>query len=259
MVDYTEGAGYQYHTHVKPGDVGRYVLLTGDPGRCESISKLFDNPEFVAYNREYNTYTGTLLGEKVSVVSHGIGGASTAICVEELAKCGADTFIRMGTSGGMQEDVIGGDVVIASGAIRAEGTSKEYAPIEYPAVATFDVVNALVDGAKKAGANYHVGVVQCKDSFFGQHEPEKMPVSYELQNKWEAYLRMGCLASEMEGAALLTVGQYLRVRVGACFLVIANQERAKKGLSNEQVHDSGQSIELAVEAIKKLIESDRKK
>ena len=140
-----------------------------------------------------------------------------------------------------------------------EGTSRQYAPIEYPAVADFEVLEAMVDSARNMGLSYHVGVAQSKDSFFGQHEPEKMPVSYELQNKWEAYLRMGCLASEMEGAALLTVGQYLRVRVGACFLVIANQERAKKGLSNEQVHDSGQSIELAVEAIKKLIESDRKK
>ena len=257
MVDYTEGAGYQYHTHVKPGDVGRYVLLTGDPGRCESISKLFDNPEFVAYNREYNTYTGTLLGEKVSVVSHGIGGASTAICVEELAKCGADTFIRMGTSGGMQEDVIGGDVVIASGAIRAEGTSKEYAPIEYPAVATFDVVNALVAGAKKAGANYHVGVVQCKDSFFGQHEPETKPVAQEFLYKWDAWIKCGALCSEMESSTLFIVGNYLRLRTGAIMLVVANQERAKKGLSNPQVHDMDHVFRTSIEALKTLITMDK--
>ena len=257
MVDYTEGAGYQYHTHVKPGDVGRYVLLTGDPGRCESISKLFDNPEFVAYNREYNTYTGTLLGEKVSVISHGIGGASTAICVEELAKCGADTFIRMGTSGGMQENVIGGDVVIASGAIRAEGTSKEYAPIEYPAVATFDVVNALVDVAKKAGANYHVGVVQCKDSFFGQHEPETKPVAQELLYKWDAWIKCGALCSEMESSTLFIVGNYLRLRTGAIMLVVANQERAKKGLSNPQVHDMDPVFKTSIEALKTLITMDK--
>ena len=253
MVDYTEGAGYQYHTHVKPGDVGRYVLLTGDPGRCESISKLFDNPQFVAYNREYNTYTGTLLGEKVS----GIGGASTAICVEELAKCGADTFIRMGTSGGMQEDVLGGDVVIASGAIRAEGTSKEYAPIEYPAVATFDVVSALVDGAKKAGANYHVGVVQCKDSFFGQHEPETKPVAQDLLYKWDAWIKCGALCSEMESSTLFIVGNYLRLRTGAIMLVVANQERAKKGLSNPQVHDMDMVYKTTIEAIKDLIKMDK--
>ena len=257
MIDYTEGAGFQYHTHVKPGDVGRYVLLTGDPGRCESISKYFDNPEFVSYNREYNCYTGTLDGEKVSVISHGIGGASTAICVEELYKCGADTFIRMGTSGGMQEDVIGGDIVIASGAIRAEGTSREYAPIEYPAVATFDVVNALVSGAKKNDARYHVGVCQCKDSFFGQHEPETKPVGPELLYKWDAWIKCGCLCSEMESSTLFIVGDYLRARTGAVLLVVANQERAKKQLPNPQVHDMEIVYRTAIDAIRELIKLDK--
>lgn len=257
MVDYTEGAGYQYHTHVKPGDVGRYVILTGDPGRCESISKLFDNPVFVAYNREYNTYTGTLDGEKVTVMSHGIGGASTAIAVEELRKCGADTFIRMGTSGGMQEDIIGGDIVIATGAIRAEGTSKEYAPIEYPAVASYEVVNALVEGAKKAGAKYHVGVVQCKDSFFGQHEPETKPVGPELLYKWDAWIKCGAKCSEMESSTLFVVGDYLRARTGAVMLVVANQERAKKGLSNPQAHDMDVVYKTTIEAVRRLIASDK--
>ena len=257
MVDYTEGAGYQYHTHVKPGDVGRYVLLTGDPGRCEAISKYFDDPKFVAYNREYNCYTGTLDGEKVTVMSHGIGGASTAICVEELYKCGADTFIRMGTSGGMQDDVIGGDIVIASGAIRAEGTSKEYAPIEYPAVATFDVVNALVTGAKKNGAKYHVGVCQCKDAFFGQHEPETKPVGPELLYKWDAWIKCGCLCSEMESSTLFVVGDYLRARTGAVLLVVANQERAKKGLPNPQSHDMEIVYKTTLDAIRELIKLDK--
>ena len=257
MVDYTEGAGYQYHTHVKKGDVGRYVILTGDPGRCETISHLFDNPEFIAYNREYNTYTGTIDGEKVTVMSHGIGGASTAIAVEELVRCGADTFIRMGTSGGMQDDVIGGDIVIANGAIRAEGTSKEYAPIEYPAVADFDVVNSLVQGAKKAGAKYHVGVAQCKDSFFGQHEPETKPVGPELLYKWDAWIKCGALCSEMESSTLFIVGNYLRVRTGAVLLVVANQERAKKGLPNPQVHDMDMVYRTTIEAIRNLIALDK--
>lgn len=257
MVDYTEGAGYQYHIHLKKGDVGRYVILTGDPGRCETISHLFDNPRFVAYNREYNTYTGTIDGELVTVMSTGIGGASTAIGVEELVKCGADTFIRMGTSGGMQENVIGGDIVIASGAIRAEGTSKEYAPIEYPAVATFDVVSSLVQGAKECGAKYHVGVVQCKDSFYGQHEPETKPVGYELLNKWDAWIKCGALCSEMESSTLFVVGDYLRVRTGAVLLVVANQERAKKGLPNPQAHDMDIVYKTTIAAVKKLIAMDK--
>ena len=256
MIDYTEGSGKQYHTGVGPGDVGGYVILPGDPKRCEKIAKHFDNPVLIADSREFVTYTGTIDGVKVSVTSTGIGGPSASIAIDELAKCGAHTFIRVGTCGGMQEDVLGGDVVIATGAVRMEGTSREFAPIEYPAVSDFCVTNALVDAAKKIGVRNHVGVVQCKDSFFGQHEPEIMPVSYELENKWNAWIRMGCLASEMESAALFIAGSLLRVRVGSCFLVVANQERAKKGLSNEQVHDTELAITVAVEAIRSLIKQE---
>ena len=192
------------------------------------------------------------------MTSTGIGGPSAAIAIEELSKCGAHTFLRVGTCGGMQEDVLGGDIVVASGAIRMEGTSREYAPIEYPAVPHVDVMNAMIRAAKNLKFRCHAGVVQSKDSFFGQHEPEVMPVSYELENKWQSWLRMGCLASEMESAALFIAGSFLRVRVGACFLVLANQERAKKGLSNEQEHDTEAAIRTAVEAIRTLIQEDAK-
>lgn len=256
MVDYSEGSGKQYHTGVGKGDVGRYVIMPGDPKRCEKIAAFLDEPKFIADNREYVTYTGKLDGIKVSVTSTGIGGPSAAIALQELTACGADTFLRVGTCGGMQDDVLGGDIVIANGAIRMEGTSKEYAPIEYPAVADINVINAMMTSAEKLKLKYHVGVVQSKDSFFGQHEPELMPVGYELQNKWDAWIKMGCLASEMETAALLIAGSYLRVRVGACFLVLANQERAKKGLSNVQVHDTKTAIETAVGAVRELIKKD---
>lgn len=258
MVDYSEGSGKQYHTGVGPGDVGKYVILPGDPKRCEKIAAHFDNPVLIADSREYVTYTGTLDGVKVSVTSTGIGGPSAAIALQELVACGADTFLRVGTCGGMQDDILGGDIVIANGAIRMEGTSKEYAPIEFPAVPDVNVMNALIQAAKKMNIRHHAGVVQCKDSFFGQHAPESMPVSYELTQKWEAWVKMGCLASEMESAALFIAGSYLRVRVGSCFLVVANQERAKKGLSNEQVHDTETAITTAVEAIRLLIAQDVK-
>lgn len=256
MIDYTEGSGKQYHTGVGSDDIGKYVILPGDPKRCAQIAAHFDNAKLVADVREFTTYTGTLDGVKVSVTSTGIGGPSAAIAIEELAKNGAHTFIRTGTCGGMQENVLGGDIVVATGAVRMEGTSREYAPIEYPAVADLDCVNALVKAAESLGLAYHTGVVQCKDSFFGQHEPEVMPVSYELENKWQAWLRMGCLASEMESAALFIAGSFLRVRVGSCFLVIANQERAKKGLANQQVHDTERSVSVAVEALRLLIKQD---
>ena len=253
MIDYTEGSGKQYHTGVGRGDVGEYVILPGDPKRCAKIAAHFDDPVLVADSREYVTYTGTIDGVKVSVTSTGIGGPSAAIAIDELAKCGADTFIRVGTCGGMQEEIMGGDIVIANGAIRMEGTSREFAPIEYPAVPDVNVMNALIDAAKKQNIRHHVGVVQCKDSFFGQHEPQIMPVSYELEQKWEAWKRMGCLASEMESAALFIAGSFLSVRVGSCFLVVANQERAKLGLDNPQAHDTELAIRTAIEAIRILI------
>ena len=257
MKNYSEDASKQYHIQVGQGEVGRYVILPGDPKRCKKIAQYFEDPVFVADNREYVTYTGTLDGVKVSVTSTGIGGPSASIAMEELYRCGADTFVRIGTCGGMQPEVKSGDVVVATGAIRMEGTSKEYAPIEFPAVANLEVINALVEGAKREHCEFHTGVVQSKDSFYGQHEPEVKPVSYELMNKWEAWKRLGCLASEMESAALFVVANYLRVRAGACFLVIANQEREKLGLENPVVHDMDKAIKVAVEAIRELIRADK--
>lgn len=257
-MNYSEDTSKQYHIQVGKGDVGRYVILPGDPKRCEKIAKYFDDPVLVADSREYVTYTGYLDGEKVSVTSTGIGGPSASIAMEELVNAGADTFVRIGTCGGMQLDVKSGDVVIANGAIRMEGTSKEYAPIEFPAVADIHVINALMQSAEELESPYHVGVVQCKDSFYGQHSPERMPVSYELMNKWEAWKRLGCLASEMESAALFVVASHLGVRAGSCFLVLANQEREKKGLENPVVHDTDMAIQVAVGAIGKLIKADKK-
>ena len=253
MINYSVNPEKQYHIEVAPGEVGEYVILPGDPGRCELIAKYFDEPKLIAYNREFKTYTGTLNGKTVSVTSTGIGGPSAAIALEELVRCGAKTFLRVGTCGGMQTDVKSGDLVIATGAVRMEGTTREYAPIEYPAVADFDVTSALVAAAKRFSFPYHVGVVQCKDAFYGQHAPELMPVSYELENKWEAWKRMGCLASEMESAALFIAGGFHRVRVGSVFLVMANQERAKAGLENPVVHDTNAAIKTAVEAIRLLM------
>ena len=247
----------QYHIGVGAEDIGKYVILPGDPKRCEKIAAHFENPKLVGDNREYVTYTGYLKGEKVSVTSTGIGGPSAAIAMEELTKIGAHTFIRIGTCGGIKENVKSGDVVIANAAIRAEGTSKEYAPIEFPAVSDFDVTSALKKAANSLNVNSHIGVVQCKDSFYGQHEPEKMPISYELENKWQAWLRLGTLASEMESAALFTVANYLGVRVGSCFLVVANQEREKKGLDNPVVHDTEIAIKVAIKALSELIQKEK--
>ena len=254
---YSENPEKQYHIQVGEGDVGKYVILPGDPKRCEKIARHFDDAKLVADSREFVTYTGYLDGEKVSVTSTGIGGPSATIAMEELVLCGADTFVRVGTCGGIDLDVKGGDIVVATGAVRMEGTSREYAPIEYPAVADLEVTNALVAAAKELGYPYHTGVVQCKDAFYGQHEPERMPVSYELLNKWEAWKRLGCKASEMESAALFIAAAHLRVRCGSDFLVMGNQERNALGMENTIVHDTESAIKVGVEAIRRLIQEDR--
>lgn len=249
--------GEQYHIGLKDGDVGQYVILPGDPKRCKKIAEYFDNAELVADRREYTTYTGFLNGVKVTVTSTGIGGPSASIALEELVKIGAKKFIRVGTCGGIDIDVKGGDIVVATGAVRMEGTSREYAPIEFPAVADLDITNALVEACKKLNNPFHTGIVQCKDSFYGQHSPEKSPVSYDLINKWEAWKRLGCKASEMESAALFVVGSALNVKVGSVFLTVANQEREKLNLDNPVIHDTDKAIKTAIEALKILIEKDK--
>jgi uridine phosphorylase len=234
------------------------VILCGDPGRCEKIAAYFDSAEFVGSNREYTIYTGYLDGVKVSVCSTGIGGPSTAIAMEELIHCKADTFIRVGTSGGMAVDVMGGDVVIATGAIRMEGTTREYAPIEFPAVPDFQVVQALNTAADRFPVRKHVGVLQCKDSFYGQHEPDNMPVAAELNAKWDAWMQCGALASEMESAAIFIVGSVRRVRTGSIMLVLANQTRRAMGLDDPMDMDIDAAIRISVEAIRELIRQDGK-
>ena len=256
MDNYKQQTDQQYHIALRPGDVGRYCLLPGDPGRCEKIAAYFDAPRFVARNREFTTYAGTLNGVEVCAVSTGIGGPSAAIAMEELAALGVDTFIRVGTCGGVSLEVKSSDLVIATGAVRMEGTSREYAPIEFPAVADFTVTRTLTEAAQELGERWHAGVVQCKDSFYGQHNPDRMPVSYELKNKWEAWKRLGVLASEMESAAMFTVASALHVRCGAVLSVVWNQERKAAGFFEPDDRDTDRAIRVAVQALRLLIAQD---
>ena len=244
-----------YHIGLTKLDVkgAKYAILPGDPGRVAKIASFLNNAKPLAISREYTSYLGELEGEKVLVISTGMGGPSTAICVEELHLIGIENIIRVGTSGGMQLYVNSGDLVVAQAAIRQEGTSKEYVPVEFPAVANIDLVNALRNSAHKLGYKYHTGVVQCKDSFYGQHSPERMPVSYELEDKWGAWIKAGCLASEMETAALYTVSQILGIKAAAILLVVWNQEQEKIGIEQPNDFDTEKAIKVAVEAIRSLI------
>lgn len=257
----------RYHLKIKNGDVGRYVILPGDPGRVPKIAALFDDSKQIAQNREYNIYTGYLHGEKVSVCSTGIGGPSAAIAVEELIDSGADTFIRIGTSGGIELSVFGGDLVIAEAAIRAEGTSYEYLPQGYPALASFDVTTALSDAAKELsapepGKRYHIGVVHCKDSFYGEVNPERAAVSENIKERWDSYVKAGCLTSEMECAAIYSVCTVRstfekRIRAGGVLTALWNAERHKRNMPDTPTDDSTRGIKCAVRAVELLIERDK--
>lgn len=256
----------RFHLKIKNGDVGRYVILPGDPGRVPKIAALLDNAQQIAQNREYNIYTGTLCGEKVSVCSTGIGGPSAAIAVEELIDSGADTFIRVGTSGGIDLSVIGGDLIIAEAAIRAEGTSYEYLPQGYPSIADFDVTTALVNAAKELstdedGNRYHVGVVHSKDSFYGEVNPDGSAVSDNIKSRWESYVKCGCLTSEMECAAIYAVGLVRskypnKIRCGGVLTALWNAERSKHDMPDKITDDSTRGIKCAVRAIELLIAID---
>ena len=255
--------GLAFHLHIKEGDVGRYILLPGDPGRCEKIAAYFDDPHFVAHNREYVTWTGMLLGEKVSVVSTGIGCPSTAIAIEELIDVGADTFIRVGSSGSMQPGVRMGDVAIITGAIRDEGTTSHYLPMEFPAIADTDVVISLREAAMQMKIPFHMGISQSKDSFYGEVERTRMPMAAHLEERWKAWVAGGAICSEMEASAIFILASVYRKRAGGAMLIINESDLAELSQedSDKQMaeFDSERVIRVAVEGLKKLIIQDNKK
>lgn len=241
-----------------PLDIGaKYAILPGDPDRVEKIAAHLDNPRFVARHREYTSWVGELEGEPVLVISTGMGGPSAAICVEELHMLGCDTIIRLGTCGGMQTAIDAGDRVVATAAIRQEGTTNQYIYPEYPAVADFSVTRALQEASNKFSYKTWTGVVQSKDSLFGQHQPQRMPVKDELQTKYQAWIDAGALGSEMECAAVFVVAGVLGMRAGAVLHVIWNREKDKIGEEVLTVSDMSPAIETAIEAIRILMKEDK--
>ena len=217
------------HLPLKIGEVARYVIVPGDPNRVEIIASVMDSYTLQGRNREFNAARGTYKGTDVSVVSTGIGCPSTAIAVEELAHVGAEVFIRIGTSGSVDNSVEKGDIFIATGAVRDDGTSKQYIPIEFPAVADFKLVANLIKASKDLNIDSKVGICQSKDSFFGEVEPERMPVAPYLDYKWKAWQKGGVGASEMEAATLFTLAQIKKLKASAVLAVeVSDEETVKK-------------------------------
>lgn len=210
----------EYHIGIAPGEIPELVLLPGDPDRSKKIAEqFFDNPEEIAKKREYWSFKGTWNDVPVAVCSTGIGCPSAAIALEELVKVGCKTFIRVGTSGAISHKVVSGDIVIFSASVRDEGTSRQYMPIEFPAVAHPDTVIALTKAAEKRGATYHVGIGHSKDAFYSEH-PDYVADPDSMRKKWAAMKDANVLATEMEAAALFVIGHLRGVKVGAACVVI---------------------------------------
>ena len=250
----------QFHIKCKAGDVGRYCFLPGDPGRCEKIAAYFDNPVKVQSNREYTTYTGTLLGEKVSVCSTGIGGPSAVIAMEELHNIGADTFIRVGTCASTCADVQCGDIVVVSGSVRMDGTSLHYLPMEFPAVPSYQLLKALEESSVSLGFHTTVGVSITKDSFYTQAEPETKPVSDDLIRRWQSYVRGGAVCTSMEESILFSVGSSLGIRTASILVSATNFDGSVSKRNSADVYptDSIQKpILSAIEALRRIIRQDK--
>ncbi len=250
--------GTLHHLQCTPEQLGRYVLLPGDPDRVPIIADYLDDAAFVRQSREFCTYTGHLNGALVSVVSTGIGCPSAAIAMEELVRAGCHTFLRIGTCGCMSPVPKPGDCLIATGAIRRDGTSMQYLPPEFPAVPHYDLVRVLEDSASALGQHAHLGIVETKDSYYGQHDPDASPLSHELHTKWDAFVRGGAIGSEMESAILFILGSIYHVRVGSILHIARNR------VYEDQHHtepvtdfDTRPTIETAIEALRRLIDRDK--
>lgn len=253
--------GKQYHIQCKAGDVARYVLIPGDPERVGKIAKLWDSSHEVAYHREYHTMTGKYKGIPISSTSSGIGSPALAIAVDELCRIGVDTFIRVGSTGGIQKGQKLGDLVITTGAVRLDGASKELVIPEYPAVANYEVVMALIQAAEELNERYHVGITASTDTFYtGQGRPAynnylpsfKEDIYRDMQNARVQNF-------EMEAGCLLTIANLFGKRAGAICFIVANRVTDEFEITDEMARRAGKVASLAVTILAEWDKQKQKK
>jgi uridine phosphorylase len=262
MAKYTEAErpatekGQQYHIMVKPGDLSRYVLLPGDPARVLKIGKIWDSFEEVASKRGYTSIDGKYKGVRIASCSTGIGGPSAAIALEELANVGCDTFIRVGSCGAIQKGMECGDLVISTGAVRFDGTTRQYIKYNYPALASHDIVMALIEACETLGYRYHVGITASTDSFYtGQGRPGFRGYKQDWVDTILPNLRQArVLNFEMEASTIFTMSSLFGLRAGAICTVFANR------ITNEfKVVGEEEAGKAASEAVKILADWDKLK
>jgi len=243
----------KYHVGLAKGEVGDYVLVPGDPGRTPMIAKHLEGAREVAFSREYRTFTGSLGGVPVSTISSGMGGPAVAIMVEELSELGVHTFLRVGTCGAAQPEIKMGDLVIALGSVRTEGTPNGYVPTEYPAVASIDMVNAVVAAAKASGARHHVGIIRSVDALYSDLVPDSMPRPH-LRDELEMWSRAGVLGNDMESSTLFVVARIRKLR--ACTINLCVDELGAGEIHHLDPSYLDRMLKVAVDAIRLLIEQD---
>ncbi|UCF20256.1 MAG: uridine phosphorylase [Gemmatimonadota bacterium] len=254
----SDTVGKVYHLDLDEKSIrgARHAFLPGDPGRVSQLAAGFDaSAHELAYRREFRTYLGELSGEPVLVTSTGIGGSSTSIAVEELAKLGVHTFLRVGTTGAIQPDIAIGDVIITSGAVRLDGASHHYAPIEYPAVANHEVLAALVEAARSLGLPHHVGVTASSATFYPGEERSDSFSGYVLrsfQGSTEEWRRLQVLNFEMESATLFTMCSALGLRAG-CVTGVVNRAGGDRISEGDLSRGEDAAIQVAVAGMRRLL------
>jgi uridine phosphorylase len=243
----------KYHIGLGRDDVGDYVLVPGDPFRTPLIARFIDGAKEVAFSREYRTFTGTVDGVKVSTMSTGMGGPSVAIGIEELHELGVHTLLRVGTCGAAQPEIKMGDLVISYAAVRSEGTPNGYVPLEYPAVASLHVVEALIEAAEAAGARYHVGVTRSVDALYSDLLPDTMPRPH-LRDELEMWAKAGILSNDMEASTLFVVSRIRQMRAGCVNLCV--DELGAGEIHHVDPSYMDRMLTVAVDAIRRLIRRD---
>jgi uridine phosphorylase len=253
-----EADGKLTHVRLAVGDVGAYVFLPGSPERAAKIAARFEAPRKLAQHREFTTYGGTLDGTRVAVTSTGIGGPSAAIALEELVRCGAHTFIRIGSSGSVSPRVRKHDVVIVNAAVRMEGTGASYLPLEFPAVADYRIVTHLEAAARELGHPHTVGISITKDAFFAQTEPARLPYAPDVIARWNAYVRGGAICTAMEEAALFIVAAARGVACGSVLIAANNHDGSDPDESGVFSPDGTESraIDVGIAAMRRIIAAD---